>query len=446
MLNIKEVMEVIRSLKMSYGDDFFHSLILHLHKIIGSEYTFISRIDAEKMTSKTIAFATHQGIQENFEYALESSPCFNVYHDTICIHPTNVCAEYPADQLLADMKIKGYVGTPLHDSSGTVVGLLVGLFEHSIQDPQMVSDTFQFFEGRISAELERNNMVQELKNLNADLEGMVGARTLELQEALNSLEATQEQMIEQEKLASLGRLVAGVAHEINTPLSVAILANSTLESSVDLLSSSFNSETLTKQNLKKYCSQIAEASSLISYNLSRSAELVANFKQISSEQINDEVKKIDLHQWIPAVMTSLSPLAKKSGIVLSVESSADSLDISTFPAKLYQVIINIVTNAIHHGFNDRLNKQPKTCTLKYYYDESGKIKIHITDNGKGINQATLDRIYEPFFTTTRGSGGTGLGMSIVYNLVNGPLQGNVMVSSVEDSGTEVTLELPLKLK
>ena len=113
---------------------------------------------------------------------------------------------------------------------------------------------------------------------------------------------------------------------------MAILANSTLESSVNLLSSSFNSETLTKQNLRKYCSQIVEASSLISYNLSRSAELVTNFKQISSEQINDEVKSIDLHQWIPAVMTSLSPLAKKSGIVLSVESSADSLDISTFPA------------------------------------------------------------------------------------------------------------------
>jgi two-component system NtrC family sensor kinase len=446
MLNIKEMLDVIRSLKMSYGDEFFHSLILHLHRIIGSEYTFIARIDSENMTANTIAFTTHQGIQENFVYALESSPCYNVSHDTICVYPENVCSEYPADQLLADMNINGYVGIPLHDSSGTVVGLMVGLFEHSIQDPEMVADIFQFFEGRISAELERSCMVEELKNLNADLEGMVGVRTLELQEALNSVEATQEKMIEQEKLASLGRLVAGVAHEINTPLSVAILANSTLESCVSDLLSSFNAETLTKQKLKKYCAQIAEASSLISYNLSRSAELVMNFKQISSEQINDEIKGIDLNQWILAVITSLSPLAKKSDIALSVESCSNSVEISTYPSKLYQVIINIVTNAIHHGFNELLNKQPKTCTLKFYYDESGNIKIHIKDNGKGISQVTLDRIYEPFFTTKRGSGGTGLGMSIVYNLVNGPLQGNVIVSSVEGSGTEVTLALPLKLK
>jgi two-component system NtrC family sensor kinase len=105
---------------------------------------------------------------------------------------------------------------------------LAGLFEHSIQDLKMVSVIFQFFEVRISAELERNNMVEELKNLNADLEGMLVARMLGFQEALNSLEASQIQMIEQDKLAYLRCLVAGVAHEINTPLSVAILANSTL--------------------------------------------------------------------------------------------------------------------------------------------------------------------------------------------------------------------------
>jgi signal transduction histidine kinase len=173
---------------------------------------------------------------------------------------------------------------------------------------------------------------------------------------------------------------------------------------------------------------------------------VTNFKQISSEQINDEVKRIDLNQWIPGVITSLSPLAKKSDISLSVESCSDVLEISTYPAKLYQVIINIVTNAIHLGFDDVTNKQLHTCTLKYYCEENGNLKIHIIDNGKGINQATLERIYDHFFTTTRASGGKGLGMSIVYNLVNGSLQGSVMVSSVEGSGTEVTLELPLRLK
>jgi two-component system NtrC family sensor kinase len=443
---MKQMMEIIRSLKMSYGDAFFTSLTLQLHEIIASDYMFIACIDPQKMVSKTIAFTTNDGIQENFEYALQDTPCFDVSHNSSCIYPANVCDTYPSDQLLIDMNINGYVGTPLHDSKGCVVGLVVGLFERPIQDPEMVSDIFQFFAGRISAELERNNMVEELESLNAHLENTVEARTKELQEALNSLEATQKQMLEQEKQASLGRLVAGVAHEINTPLSVAILANSTLENIVESLSSSLNSEGLTKGKLKHYCEEMVEASSLIKYNLSRSAELVVNFKLISSEQTNDEITTINLNQWMPALITSLSPLARKNAIKLDVQISPDSYEISTYPAKLYQVINNIVTNAIHHAFYNFESEQQNSCTLKYCYGENDTVRICIRDNGSGIDASTLERIYEPFFTTRRDNGGTGLGMSIVYNLINGPLKGNVSIKSVEGSGTEVTLELPLKLK
>ena len=113
----------------------------------------------QMMVQKTIAFATHEGIQENFEYGLQDTPCFHVSHNSICIYTTKVCDSYPADQLSIDMNINGYIGTPLHDSKGAVAGLVVGLFEQPIEDPEMVSDILKFFEGHIPAELERSYMV-----------------------------------------------------------------------------------------------------------------------------------------------------------------------------------------------------------------------------------------------------------------------------------------------
>jgi len=118
MGNLEQVFGALRSLKMDYGMDFLSSLTLQLHQIIGADYTFIAKIDSDVMVSKTIAFATKDGLQENFEYALEHTPCHDVSHDTVCVYPSDICNIYPQDQLLIDMNINGYVGVPLHASSG----------------------------------------------------------------------------------------------------------------------------------------------------------------------------------------------------------------------------------------------------------------------------------------------------------------------------------------
>ena len=142
MQNIQQMLDVIRSLKMSYGSEFFSSLTLQLHNIIEADFTFIARINRSRNVSRSIAFVTDEGVQEDFEYDLKDTPCSDVSHDTVCVYPSNVCEKYPLDQLLIDMGIRGYVGTPLHDSNGNVVGIIVGLFKNPIAQPELVTDVF----------------------------------------------------------------------------------------------------------------------------------------------------------------------------------------------------------------------------------------------------------------------------------------------------------------
>lgn len=446
MSNLEQLFGVLRSLKMDYGVDFFSSLTLQLHQIIGADYTFIAKIDSDVMVSKTIAFATKDGLQENFEYALEHTPCHDVSHDTVCVYPSQICNIYPQDQLLIDMNINGYVGVPLHSSTGQVVGLVVGLFEKSIENSESVANAFQFFEGRISAELERTNIVQELQKMNDELEQLVDERTKKLKNALLSLEQTQQQMIEQEKQASLGRLVVGVAHEINTPLGVSILAGTTLSETINGLNTVIEAKQLTKPKLVKYCSEIEEAASIINFNLSRAAELVTNFKQISSDQINDEVVSLELNDWLAKVVSSLNPLARQHDVSLQKVTTQTSCVCTTYPAKLYQVINNVISNAVKHAFDKAENNQEPCCTVTCEYNDAETLQLTISDNGRGIDQETLTHIYEPFYTTKRGQGGTGLGMSIVYSLVTGPLCGKVSIETKPSTGTSVIITLPLSVK
>lgn len=445
MQNLEQMFDVIRSLKMDYGENFFSSLTSHLHQMIGADYTFIARLEPSRSVSQTVAFYTKQGRQDNFEYDLMHTPCADVSHDTICMYPAKICDIYPKDQLLIDMHINGYIGVPLHASTGKVVGLIVGLYEQQVQNPETVVDTFRFFEGRISAELERTNMFNELKVLNTELEDMVDARTQELQSALTSLEQTQQQMVEQEKQASLGRLVSGLAHEINTPLGVAILASTTLEANVDELNSGLSDNQLTKTKVQRYCKDIQEAASIVNFNLNRAAELVVNFKQISNDQTSDELVSLDLAGWLPNVVASLSPLAKKNGVLLKSEDIDASCLCTTYPAKLYQVINNLVSNAIKHGFEGIDSDANNVCILSCNSTSDNSVKLTVSDNGNGIDEETLRHIYEPFFTTKRGQGGTGLGMSIVFSTVNGPLEGKVSIDTIKGKGTSVIVELPSSL-
>lgn len=433
-----EIDKIIKSLKSSYGKDFLDTITMQLHKAIGAQYTFIAKLDKERYVSKTLSLATGDDFGENFEYSLEYTPCADVSDDTTCIFPQRICTLYPKDQLLIDMSVEGYVGAPLHSSTGEVFGIVVALYCQPIKYSEDIAALFELFAGRISAELERIEKENALTQLNESLEQNVAYRTVELEKTILQLKQSHEQLVEQEKLASLGRLVAGVAHEVNTPLGVAVLGSSTIKSAVKKLERKFKEGALSKSQLERFISETKDAVEGVEFNLARASDLVGNFKQMATDFHSDEKSEVNLSDWILSISNSLKPMLKKAGIGLKIALPKNAIVVTTFPSRLAQVITNIFSNAISHAYPQNFQGTAKLITLKLSGDSS-QYEIEVSDNGVGMDKDTKEKVLDPFFTTSRSKGGMGLGMSIVHNLVSNSLNGTLTIDAEEGSGTTVRL-------
>lgn len=271
--------EVINGVSNTYGKNFFESICLELDKIIRADFTFIAVLDEQAYTSTTKTLIAKGKIADNISYSLEHTPCANVADDSICCYDKGVCEAYPDDQLLRDMGIEAYLGTPLHDSKGKVMGIIVAMYEHPIEDPEFITTLFQLFSGRIAAELEREQYEISLEKVNAVLRQDVEHRTEALSQAIENLKLTQNQLIESEKIASLGNLVAGVAHEINTPLGIAITGQGFIKNELEKIN--HDGKELIKIPTRLY-EQLLSSANLVDKNLQRAASTVNNFKKNSS--------------------------------------------------------------------------------------------------------------------------------------------------------------------
>jgi signal transduction histidine kinase len=275
---------------------------------------------------------------------------------------------------------------------------------------------------------------------NARLYRHVTDRTKELSQALEELKSAQHQLVDAEKMASLGGLVAGIAHEINTPIGIGVTAASTLEDETHQFLASYQNGALKRSELDAYLNTAQESSRLILNNLQRAAELVQSFKQVAVDQTNLERRKFGVKTYINDVLRSLAPQLKRSAHRLSV-TGADDLIIDSYPGALSQVVTNLVMNSVLHAYPDDKGGQ-----LIFEVRSEGKqVIIEYRDDGCGITPETLKKIYEPFFTTARHRGGTGLGLHIVYNLVIQKLGGQINCESVVGQGTKFTLTLPMHL-
>lgn len=260
------------------------------------------------------------------------------------------------------------------------------------------------------------------------------------EQTLQRLESTIKELVRTEKMAALGQLVAGVAHEVNTPLGVALTANSVVIEESVLLQQKLANGTIRRQELDDYLQKLTQAGRLLEHNLQRAAQLVANFKQVSVDRTADNQRQFNLALYLDELLESLSLMWRSRQIILRV-NCPDDLVMDSYPGTIGQIITNLTQNAIVHGFKDRTSGEISlSCTSK-----QNRVEIIFADNGAGISSDNLERIFDPFFTTNRHQGGTGLGLHIVYNLITQKLGGSITVSSTPGLGTRFTLLLPVSI-
>jgi len=259
-----------------------------------------------------------------------------------------------------------------------------------------------------------------------------------LQESLEFIKRTQQHLVESEKMASLGGLVAGVAHEINTPVGVGVTASSFLEDKTKLFQKLISDGRLKRSDLEKYLKVAAESSSIIHKNLNRAADLIKSFKQVAVDQSGEVKRKFKPKQYTDELFISLRPKIKKTSHKIRI-NCLEELEIDSYPGIYSQIITNFVMNSLTHGFEED-EEGLITINIK---KEGEELLIEYSDDGKGMEGETLKRIFDPFFTTSRGMGGTGLGMHIVYNLVTMTLGGKIKCFSRPREGTTFSIRIPL---
>lgn len=262
-----------------------------------------------------------------------------------------------------------------------------------------------------------------------------------LQENIETLNNAQEQLVEAEKMSSLGALVAGVAHEVNTPLGISITAASIFKDKIKNMKESIKENTLSKTQLDEFINDLNEADEILIKNLDRAALLIKNFKKISIDQSSEDLRDFELNTYIQEVISTFRSELRTNNVNLHLQLSPESIQMHSYPGAIFQIIINLLQNSIVHAFQDIQEKQ---ITLKTELDGKYAL-ISCLDNGHGVHEDVLTKIFEPFVTTKRNKGGTGLGLNITYNLVTQHLGGSIKLDTHAKQGACFIIKVPCNI-
>ena len=257
--------------------------------------------------------------------------------------------------------------------------------------------------------------------------------------SLIELRETQVHLVQAEKLASLGQLVYGMAHEVSTPLGLALTTSTVLEGDLKRLIGNVEAREVRRSDLTQGTARLNQGIHLLLSNLRRATDLVHSFRQVATNEASEDRRQFELRSWIVELMTTLRPLLQRKGLEMKL-TCADGIMIDTFPGALAQVMRTLALNAAVHGYS---NNQTGVFELSVMeLAESGRIRMAFTDDGAGIADENLPRVFDPFFTTTRDKGSAGLGLHIVFNLVVSTMGGRISVVSSPGMGARFIVDLP----
>lgn len=554
------------------SEQFYMALVTDLVEALGFAIGFIGLLDP-KAPGRIVTRAAyaHGRPREPFSYEAKGAPCECVLAGNVCIYAEHVAENFPDDAALARQGIAAYVGAPLRDDTGQVIGLLVAMHTHAIADTDLARSLVSVFAERVGAELaresanrallasqtkfsalfhsspvamtvsrrdldyivvdaneawerqfkvtradiagrngpainfwcdladrakvlahveaegavrgyeawlnrgdgerilclvsgqmvsvggeqllilaeeditERRRMEQELSDLASSLELRVTERTealhranQELAATVETLQRTQSELVRAEKLAALGSLVAGVAHELNTPIGNCVTVASTLEEQVDQFSRDVAAG-LRRSTLEGFVGSARTAADILMRNLKRASELVVSFKQVAVDQTSSQRRRFALSEVVSEILLTLQPTLRKTPVIVAQDIAADII-CDSYPGPLGQTLANLINNALLHGFDGR---DAGCITISARPLPGERFELVVADDGVGIDAADQKRIFDPFFTTKLGKGGSGLGLHIVYNLVTGVLGGEISVDSQRQTGTRFIVVAPL---
>jgi signal transduction histidine kinase len=319
----------------------------------------------------------------------------------------------------------GKLDVPIERRFADEIGILAGSLEST---RKALLDLF--------AELEKRN--EALTDANEHLEQRVAERTRSLEEALQRLERAQNEMLQSEKLASLGRIVAGVAHELNTPIGNALTVATTIAEDLNELRAQVESGAIKRSSLNAMVERSSTGIGIFVRNLERAARLIGDFKQVAVDQTSDQRREFDLAAIVDEIANILQPTLRKSNCTLEAELTS-GLMCDSYPGAIGQVVTNLIMNTVVHAF-EQGTKGKVSLRVCPVGDDGAEIVV--ADDGVGMSEEVRQRIFDPFFTTKMGKGGSGLGMNLVHGLVTRVLGGSVNVISSPGHGTEVRVQLP----
>jgi len=333
--------------------------------------------------------------------------------------------------VLIGLAIARSIVRPLRDLMETMHAIVSGNYNHTVRDTNARDEIGAMAR---AVEVFRENAIAKRQ---AEIELQAAKENAET--ALRDLQETQQNLIEAEKLAALGGLVAGVAHEVNNPVGISLTVASSFARRCDQFSAEVRDGTIRKSKLDEFIAGSQEAAKQLVANLNRAADLIQAFKQVAVDRSHAERRMFELGEATEQIVASLLPALKRSSISLTVEISEEIM-MDSYPGPYGQVLTNLVLNALVHAFPER---RAGSMYLSAKRVGSDQVEIHFADDGIGMSDDVQRRAFEPFFTTRRSRGGTGLGLHIVYNLVTHRLGGRLRLESAVDRGTSFKIRLPV---